>query len=67
MEQKVSDLQKYKESREKGVQKAGIQGRILAVNGGWNFVVLSVGDKQGVLPTSLLVVRGNEPIARLRE
>lgn len=47
--------------------RAGLQGRILAVNPGWNFVVLSVGDKQGVVVNApLLVVRGNEPIARLR-
>ena len=47
--------------------RAGLQARILAVNPGWNFVVLSVGDKQGVVVNApLLVVRGNEPIARLR-
>jgi hypothetical protein len=47
--------------------RAGLQGRILAVNPGWNFVVLSVGDKQGVAVNApLLVVRGSEPIARLR-
>jgi hypothetical protein len=44
-----------------------MQGRILAVNSGWNFVVLSVGDKQGVIVNApLLVVRNNEPVARLR-
>ena len=37
------------------------------MNSGWNFVVLSVGDKQGVvINATLLVVRGNEPVARLR-
>lgn len=46
---------------------AGLQGKVLAVNAGWNFVVLSVGDKQGVaIDAPLLVVRGNTPIARLR-
>jgi len=45
----------------------GLQGKILAVNPGWNFVVLSVGDKHGVLVNApLLVVRGNTPVARLR-
>src|SRR5258708_1299577 len=49
------------------VGRAGLQGRILAVNAGWNFVVLSVGDKQGVVVNApLLVVRGNQPIAKLR-
>jgi len=66
-EQKVADLIKEKNQRALGVAKAGLQGRILAVNAGWNFVVLSVGDKQGVMVnSSLLVVRGNDPIARLR-
>lgn len=54
-------------SMQVGAVRAGLQGRILAVNAGWNFVVLSVGDKQGVVVNApLLVVRGNEPIARLR-
>jgi uncharacterized phage infection (PIP) family protein YhgE len=45
----------------------GLQGKILAVNPGWNFVVLNVGDQQGVLVNaSLIVVRGNMPVARLR-
>ncbi len=50
-----------------GAVRAGLQGRILAVNQGWNFVVLSVGDKQGVIVNApLLVLRSGEPIARLR-
>lgn len=66
-EKLVADLQREKRNRELNIQKAGIQGRILAVNAGWNFVVLSVGDKNGVLVnSSLVVVRGNEPVARLR-
>src|SRR5205823_5641114 len=49
------------------VPLASLQGRILAVNSGWNFVVLNIGDKQGVAVNApLLVVRGNAPVARLR-
>jgi hypothetical protein len=66
-EQKVADLTKEKRKWETNFTRPGIQGRILAVNSGWNFVVLSVGDKQGVvMGATLLVVRGNEPVARLR-
>ena len=66
-EEKVHDLSKKLHDRELNIQKTGLQGRILAMNSGWNFAVLSVGDKQGVVINStLLVVRGNEPIARLR-
>lgn len=61
----ASELKERKRAQQFGA--AGVQGRILAVNAGWNFVVLSVGDKQGVsVNAPLLVVRGNEPIARLR-
>lgn len=63
----LADLKKKEDERKKSFYKAGIQGRILAVNAGWNFAVLSVGDKQGVMVNqTLLVVRGNEPVARLR-
>ena len=60
-------MEKQKRDREKKLALNGLQGRILAVNAGWNFVVLSVGDKQGVsVNAPLLVVRGNQPIAKLR-
>ncbi|HSI13628.1 MAG TPA: hypothetical protein VK961_16400 [Chthoniobacter sp.] len=64
---KLAELQKKAKDREVGFYKAGIQGRVLAFNNGWNFAVVSVGDKQGVMVNqTLLVVRGNEPVARLR-
>jgi len=66
-EEKVQNLSKKLRDRELNYQKPGLQGRVLAVNSGWNFVVLNVGDKQGVVTNAtLLVVRGSEPIARLR-
>lgn len=64
---KLAELQKKDKQREQGFYKPGIQGRVLAFNNGWNFAVVSVGDKQGVMVNqTLLVVRGNEPVARLR-
>ncbi len=52
---------------ESGVTRQGLTGRILAVNQGWNFVVLDVGDRQGAAVNApLLVLRGGEPIARLK-
>jgi hypothetical protein len=63
----LADLKKKEDIREKQIGLKGLQGRILAVNSGWNFVVLSVGDKQGVsVNAPLLVVRGNQPIAKLK-
>jgi hypothetical protein len=67
MEAKLAAAETKERKRAQKFGAAGIQGRILAVNSGWNFVVLSVGDKQGVAVNSpLIVVRGSEPVARLR-
>ena len=67
VEDKMVGLQQYKLATEKAIMLKGTTGRILAVNGGWNFVVLSIGDKQGAkMGATMLVVRGNEPIAKVR-
>jgi hypothetical protein len=64
---KMAALEQYKRDREIGLQRPGVTGRILAVNPGWNFVVLNIGDKQGLMTDSpLLVTRGGEPIAKVR-
>lgn len=66
-ERKASEIEAKERQYHVGATRAGLQGRILAFNPGWNFVVLSVGDKQGVMVNSpLLVLRGNTPVARLR-
>ena len=66
-DRQLAELRKKEHERNLGIMRPGLHGRILAVNSGWNFVVLSVGDKNGVLVnSSLVVVRGNEPVARLR-
>jgi hypothetical protein len=66
-ESKLAALEQYKRDRERQLQRPGVSGRILAVNPGWNFVVLSIGDKQGLMTNSpLLVMRGGEPIAKVR-
>ncbi len=67
VEDKMVALEQYKRTRELSIQRPGLSGRVLAVNAGWNFVVLSVGDKQGaVMNASMLVVRGGSPIAKAR-
>lgn len=63
----MAALEQYKRDREHIVQRPGVRGRVLAVNPGWNFVVLSIGDKQGLMTDSpMLVMRGGEPIAKVR-
>ena len=67
VEHKVADLEQYKKLRDAGLMRQGTSGRVLAVNGGWNFVVLSIGDKQGaVMNATLLVTRNGDPIAKVR-
>ena len=67
LEDKMVSLEQYKKNHELGIMKKGTTGRILAVNGGWNFVVISVGDKQGsVMGATMLILRGGEPIAKAR-
>ena len=47
--------------------RPGISGTILAVNQAWNFVVLSLGDRQGVVPNAeMLVQRGNQFVGKVR-
>jgi len=47
--------------------RRNLMGRVLAVNQAWNFVVLSIGDKNGVLSnTELIVKRGSTEIGRVR-
>ena len=67
IEDQMASLVQYKKTREASIARLGLTGRILAVNGGWNFVVISVGDKQNsVMGATLLVLRGGEPIAKAR-
>lgn len=67
VEDKLVSLEQYKKTREQTIARPGLSGRILAVNAGWNFVVLSIGDKQGsVMNATMLVVRGGTPIAKAR-
>ncbi len=67
MEDKMTVLEQYKKRKETEIMRIGVGGRILAVNGGWNFVVISIGDKQGaVMNATMLVVRDGTPIGKVR-
>ncbi len=56
-----------KEMRIKQTMKKGTEGRVLAVNPAWNFVVLNLGDKQGVVNNAeLLVKRGTRYLGKVR-
>ena len=70
---KIAELQKKKEEEVKRavVKKQEVikntVGRILAYDPDWNFVVVDIGDKNGVTPASdLNVMRKGSPVAKLK-
>lgn len=66
-EDEMVSLKNYKTRVQGSIAIKTLSGRILAVNTGWNFVVLSIGDKQGaVMNASFLVVRNGAPIGKVR-
>ena len=63
----LATLQKEKEDRMQQKMRNGLSGRVLAVNPAWNFVVLSLGDKNGVVNNAeLLIKRGSQYIGKVR-
>ena len=67
LEAQISEYRRKEESRQKSQMRQGIQGTILAVNQAWNFVVLSIGDRQGVVSNAeMLVQRGGQLIGKVR-
>ena len=63
----LSALTKEKQDRIRQRMRNGLEGRVLAVNPAWNFVVLSLGDKNGIVSNAeLLVKRGTQLIGKVR-
>jgi hypothetical protein len=54
---RVAPLQEKKGRRTSSADKSGIHGSVLAVNQAYNFVVLSLGERQGVAANSAMLVR----------
>ncbi|MEO8044532.1 MAG: hypothetical protein ABI674_06460 [Spartobacteria bacterium] len=64
---KVTEMEVDRKRRESGVNEAGVHGIVLAVNQAYNFVVLDLGDRQGVVPNSeMLVMRQGALIGKIR-
>lgn len=63
----VANMEAAKKRRESGANTPGVHGTVLAVNQAYNFVVLGIGDRQGVVPNSeMLVMRGGALIGKIR-
>lgn len=63
----LEDLRKKDADRMALKMRNGLEGRILAVNQAWNFVVLNLGDRNGVVGNAeMLIKRGNQLVGKLR-
>ncbi len=66
-EGKLSSTQRVVQEYKQEISKPGLTGRVLAFNAGWNFVVLSIGDRAGLKNNAqMLVTRGGQPIAKVK-
>jgi hypothetical protein len=64
---RVTAIEEEKKRRESGASAPGVHGTVLAVNQAYNFVVLSMGDRQGVVPNSeMLIMRSGALIGKIR-
>jgi len=67
LEGAVAKQGKQIDKHDRFIMQKGIRGRVMAVNSGWNFVVLDVGDKKGAaLNRELVVVRGGHSIGKVK-
>jgi chromosome segregation ATPase len=66
-EDRIQTLTKEEARRKSVLMVKGLEGQVMAVNQGWNFVVVSIGDRQGAVPNAQLIVkRDDHLIARLK-
>jgi len=66
-EQRATAMAEKESKRQALLNKPGIEGQVLAVNQGWNFAVISIGDKQGSMANAeVLVKRGDTLIAKMK-
>jgi hypothetical protein len=66
-QERVSALEDEKKRRGAGANTPGVHGTVLAVNQAYNFVVLSVGERQGVVASAeMLVLREGSLIGKIR-
>jgi chromosome segregation ATPase len=67
VEAQLSELRQREAQRRAGAMRNGLEGRILAVNSSWNFVVISLGDRNGVVNNAeMLIKRGSQLIGKIR-
>lgn len=64
---RVTAMEEEKKRHQSGINAPGVHGTVLAANQAYNFVVLNMGERQGVVPNSeMLVMRQGELIGKIR-
>lgn len=60
---KETTIKKYRDN----IMQKGVSGRVMAVNAGWGFCVLSVGDRAGAAANKVMIVaRNGQAIGKVR-
>lgn len=63
----VENLREAERMRQESLMAKSLEGTVLAYNPAWNFVVLSVGDRNGVVNNAeFLVTRGSQMLGRVK-
>jgi predicted RNase H-like nuclease (RuvC/YqgF family) len=63
----IAQFRKQEDNRRAKIMRKGLEGKILAVNSSWNFVVISLGDRNGVVENAeMLIKRGDQLIGKVR-
>jgi predicted RNase H-like nuclease (RuvC/YqgF family) len=63
----LAALKEREAQRRSKSMRNGLEGKILAVNSSWNFVVINLGDRNGVVNNAeLLIKRGSQLIGKVR-
>ncbi len=66
-EGKIADQTKHLNRYIQNIMIKGTRGQVLAVNAGWGFCVVSLGDKRGAAANKILIVtRGGQAIGKVR-
>ena len=63
----VASLQREQQARATGASMNGLRGQVLAVDHNWNFVVLNLGNRNGVNNNaSMIIQRGGSMVGRVK-
>ena len=67
LDERFASQKKVVDRYQKNIMIKGTQGHVLAVNAGWGFCVLSIGDRQGAAANKIMIVaRGGQAIGKVR-